>query len=84
MKSLNSSANKCKSLGFPAIYVTTGKLFITVQQTYINCERNERVKIMIDSCTSKMDRIEAGVNEKYSATRPWEGWKHAVSKFKRE
>ena len=41
------------------------------------------MKILIDSCIRKMDRIEMKRSRKLCATRPREGRRHAFSKFRR-
>ena len=46
--------------------------------------RDERVKILINSCIRKMDRIRMRRSRKSCAARPREGGRHAVSKFRRE
>ena len=44
--------------------------------------RNEKVKILVNSSIRKMDRI--GMRSRKSCTaRLREGWRHAVSKFRR-
>ena len=45
--------------------------------------RNERVKILINSCIRRMDRNWIRRNRKPCVARPQEGWRHAVSKFRR-
>ena len=44
--------------------------------------RDERVKILVNSCIRKMDRIGMRRNRKPCAARLREGWKHEVSKFR--
>ena len=46
-------------------------------------KRDEGVKILINSCIKKLDRIEMRVSGESCAARPWEGDRHAVSKFRR-
>ena len=46
--------------------------------------RDERVKILINSCIRKMDRIRMRRSRKSCAARPREGGRHTVSKFRRE
>ena len=43
----------------------------------------ERMKIPVNSCIREVDRIGMGVNRKSCVVRPREGWRHAVSKFRR-
>ena len=43
---------------------------------------DERVKILVNSFIRKMDRIRMTRSRKSCATRPWEGRRHAVSKFR--
>ena len=45
--------------------------------------RDERVKILVKPCIRKMDRLGMKRSRKFCAARPQEGWKHAVSKFRR-
>ena len=45
--------------------------------------RDERVKILVNSCIRKMDRIGMRRRRKSSATRLREVLRHAVSKFRR-
>ena len=47
------------------------------------CVRDERVKILVNSCIREMDRIGMRKSRKPSVVRPREGWRHAVGKFKR-
>ena len=44
--------------------------------------RDERVELLVNSCIRKMDRIGMR-SRKYCAARLREGWRHAVSKFRR-
>ena len=41
------------------------------------------MKILVNSCIRKMDRIGMRRSRKSCAVRPQEGWRHAVSKFRR-
>ena len=41
------------------------------------------MKILVNSCIIKMERIGMRRSRKSCAARPWEGWRHAVSKFRR-
>ena len=45
--------------------------------------RDERMKILINSCIRKMDRIGMRRSRKSCAARPWKGRRHVVSKFRR-
>ena len=45
--------------------------------------RDEKLKILANSCISKMDRIGMRKSRKPCAVMPSEGWRHAVSKFRR-
>ena len=45
--------------------------------------RDERVKILVNSRIRKMDIIVMRRSTKPCATRPREGWRHTVSKFRR-
>ena len=45
--------------------------------------REERVKILVNSCIRKMDRIRMRKSRKFFSVRPREEGKHAVSKFRR-
>ena len=45
--------------------------------------RDERVKIFVNSCIRKMDSIGVRRSRKLCAARPRDGWRHAVSKFRR-
>ena len=42
------------------------------------------MKILVNSCIKKMDRIRMRRSRKSCAAKPWEKWRHAVGKFKRE
>ena len=42
----------------------------------------ERVKILVNYCSRKMDRIRMR-SRKSCTVRPWKGWRHAVTKFRR-
>ncbi len=41
------------------------------------------MKILVNSCIRKVDRIGMRVSVKSCAERPWEWGRHAVSKFRR-
>ena len=43
----------------------------------------ERMKILVNSCIRKMDRIGMRRSRKPCAARPQEGGKHVVSKFRK-
>ena len=45
--------------------------------------RDERVKILVNSCIRKMDRIRIRKSRKFCVARPWDRWRHAISKFRR-
>ena len=45
--------------------------------------RDERVKILVNSCIRKMDRIRMRRSRKSCAAKPREGWRYAVGKFRR-
>ena len=45
--------------------------------------RNERVKILVNSCIKYMDSIRMRRSRKSCAARPREGGRHAVCKFRR-
>ena len=49
----------------------------------INDERDERVKILVNSCIRKMDRIGMRRIKKSCAARPRESGRHEVSEFRR-
>ena len=40
------------------------------------------MKILVNACIRKMDRIGMRRSKKPYAVRPQEGWRHAVSKFR--
>jgi len=40
------------------------------------------VKILVNFCISEVDKIGVRVCKKSCAARPWEVWKHTVSKFR--
>ena len=44
--------------------------------------KDERVKILVNFCIRKVDKIRMR-SRKSCAARPREGWRHAVSKFRR-
>ena len=70
---LGSSANQC---------VKQRRLDASTRCPEFTSARNERVKILINPCIRKMDRI--GMRSRKScAARPQEGGRHAVSKFRR-
>ena len=55
-------------------------------QKSLNCEvalRDERVKILVNFCIRKVNRIPVRRSRKSGAARPREWWKHAVRKFRR-
>ena len=45
--------------------------------------REERVKILVNVCIRKMDRIRMRRSRKFCAAKPREVWRDAVSKFRR-
>ena len=44
---------------------------------------DEKLKILVNSCIRKMDRIGTRTSRKPCAVRPRKGWRHAVSKLRR-
>ncbi len=41
------------------------------------------MEMVVNSCISQVDRIGVSERRKSCAARPWEGGRHAVSKFRR-
>ena len=53
------------------------------ESSRVSSVSDERVKILVNSCIRQMDRIRMRRSRKSCATRPQEGGRHAVSKFRR-
>ena len=56
---------------------------VEFQRPEFTSRREERVKILVNSCIRWVDRIGMRVSRESCAARPREGMKHAVSKFRR-
>ena len=46
-------------------------------------ERDKRMKTLVGSCISEVDRIRVRESRESRVARPWEWGRHAVSKFRR-
>ena len=63
--------------------VGRGKYRIRKRVPEFTSRREERMKMLVNSCISEVDRIGMRKSRKSCAAWPREGGRHAVSKFKR-